>query len=677
MERFKLRCVGMFPPFSYMRRIATFAMLLSLTVAGASALPLPAWQKQLNADAAEIEFATASELANPAKWLAEASKHRTELLGMLGLDPLPARSPLNAVTVDTLEHPQFTVEKIHFQSSPGLYVTGNLYVPKERKGLLPAILYVCGHSKMKEGNVSFGNKTGYQHHPTWYAMNGFIAFVIDTIQLGEIEGLHHGTHHLNLWWWNSRGYTPAGVETWNGMRALDYLQSRPEVDPARLGVAGRSGGGAYSWYIAAVDERIKAAVPVAGITDIHNHVVDGVIDGHCDCMFLVNSKRWDFRKVAALVAPRALLITNTDKDPIFPLDGVQRVHQGTVQIYKHLNAADKLGLLIAEGPHKDTQELQTAEFRWFKRFLAEDPDYQALPASKLFSPADLRVFKTLPSGQKTTTTDTWFVPKADTSGFPNSQKELKTVALQWIEKIRTASFDAWPVSKETCRLQLLDSRTAGEETTTQFLVQTTPNRSEPGDTTLIVHGYTAQASELVRVLSGDSSSKNTFNAPLSVRVVDSRSLSEFLSAAPGSREHDPAELLLLVAPRGFSEAGKQGIQAVPWASDPKELTRIRRRFMLTGATLDSSRVFDIKRCVEKLREVSPHAKISLTASGPQAVNTLYASLFTPSIHKLQLEKTPLTHEAAEVPDYLGILRVIDIPQTLELARTQTEVVLKP
>ena len=92
----------------------------------------------------------------------------------------------------------------------------------------------------------------------------------------------------------NRGYTPAGVEAWNCIRALDYLETRPEVDPKRLGVTGRSGGGAYSWWIAAIDERIKAAVPVAGITDLQNHVVDGCVEGHCDCMYMVNTYRWDY-----------------------------------------------------------------------------------------------------------------------------------------------------------------------------------------------------------------------------------------------------------------------------------------------------------------------------------------------------------------------------------------------
>ena len=107
--------------------------------------------------------------------------------------------------------------------------------------------------------MSFGNKTGYQHHGEWFARNGYVCLIIDSLQLGEIPGLHHGTHHLGQWWWNARGYTPAGVEAWFGIRALDYLCSRPEVDAERIGLTGRSGGGSYSWTIAALDDRVKVA----------------------------------------------------------------------------------------------------------------------------------------------------------------------------------------------------------------------------------------------------------------------------------------------------------------------------------------------------------------------------------------------------------------------------------
>jgi dienelactone hydrolase len=311
-----------------------------------------------------------TEIASLEDWSAKRGEYRRQLLEMLGLDPLPEKTPLVPVVTGKVEHAEFTVEKLHFQSRPGLYVTGNLYVPKnvDPAKPLPAILYVCGHGASKKGDVSFGNKVSYQHHGGWFARNGYVCLTIDTLQMGEIEGIHHGTHNRGMWWWLSRGYTPAGVEAWNCVRALDYLETRPEVDKTRFGVTGRSGGGAYSWWIAAIDERIKCAVPVAGITDLHNHVVDGCVEGHCDCMYMLNTYRWDYPQVAALVAPRPLLISNTDSDGIFPLDGVYRTFEQARRIYRLYDATEKntsakVALNITAGGHKDTQELQVHAFR--------------------------------------------------------------------------------------------------------------------------------------------------------------------------------------------------------------------------------------------------------------------------------------------------------------------------
>src|SRR5437667_2224062 len=222
-----------------------------------------------------------------------------------------------------------------------------------------------------------------------------------------------------MWWWNSRGYTAAAAEAWNCIRALDYLETRPEVDKTRFGVTGRSGGGAYSWWIAALDQRIQVACPVAGITDLENHVVDGTVEGHCDCMFTVNTYRWDYPQVAALVAPRPLLISNSDKDTIFPLDGIQRLHAKVRSVYRLYNAADKLGLLITEGPHKDTQELQVPVFRWFNRFLKKEESLVQEAAVPLFRAQQLKVFDQLPANEITRKCYETFTRRAnpDESGF--------------------------------------------------------------------------------------------------------------------------------------------------------------------------------------------------------------------------------------------------------------------
>src|SRR5262249_27433598 len=148
---------------------------------------------------------------------------------------------LNPVVTGTVDGGEFVVEKLQFQSRPGLYVTANFYRPKVFDKPLPTILYVCGHSNAKVDGVSYGNKVNYQHHPAWFARHGYCCLILDTLQLGEIEGFHHGTRRFGWWWWVSRGYTPAGVEAWNCIRALDFLESRPEVDKKRIGVTGRSG----------------------------------------------------------------------------------------------------------------------------------------------------------------------------------------------------------------------------------------------------------------------------------------------------------------------------------------------------------------------------------------------------------------------------------------------------
>ncbi len=120
------------------------------------------------------------------------------------------------------------------------------------------------------------------------------------------------------------GYTPAGVECWNGVRAIDYLVSRPDVDADRIGVTGISGGGTAPYWIARHD-RVEVAVPVSGISDLETYVTNKVINGHCDCMFMINTFRWEWTTIATMVASRPMLFANSEHDIIFPMDGNNRV----------------------------------------------------------------------------------------------------------------------------------------------------------------------------------------------------------------------------------------------------------------------------------------------------------------------------------------------------------------
>jgi hypothetical protein len=178
-------------------RAALFTVLVA-TVAHAQAPAHTRADRELaeyfRAETGLLEERCLADIKTPQDWEARRPEMRRQLAEMLGLDPMPERTDLEAKITGRIEHPAFTVENLHFQSRPGLYVTGNLYLPQGQSKPVPAVLYVCGHSLVKKGNVSYGNKTAYQHHAAWFASNGYACLVIDTLQLGEIEGIHHGTY---------------------------------------------------------------------------------------------------------------------------------------------------------------------------------------------------------------------------------------------------------------------------------------------------------------------------------------------------------------------------------------------------------------------------------------------------------------------------------------------------
>jgi dienelactone hydrolase len=613
-----------------------------------------------------IEGACLSGIDTREKWEARRQQDREALFDMLGLSARPEKTDLEATVTGKVERDQFTVEKIHFQSRPQLYVTGNLYLPKNLEIPAPAVLYVCGHGQVKIDGVSYGNKVAYQHHGVWFAEHGYVCFIIDSLQLGEIEGIHHGTHRYNMWWWNVLGYTPAGVEAWNCIRALDYLETRPEVDRERMGVTGRSGGGAYSWWIAALDERIKAAAPVAGITDLRNHVIDGVVEGHCDCMFISNSHHWDYANVAALVAPRPLLIANSDSDSIFPLDGVLRVYQKTRNIYQLCGAADKLGLQISPGPHKDTQELQMAVFKFFDKHLRGEERTIDRAATKQFEPQELKVFDELPADQRNTTIQETFTQRFVPPAAPDTQRAWNSFRSNLDLALRTEVFSYWP------------QPVAGANAPPRVMFTQIHDGVRLTGYEFNVHdGLTLPLFQLELV-----SREAGENANVELSVVDDSQWQSLLAAIGGKFEQSleafrlpqPDETawtslrerlnkrdLFFVAPRNIG----------PTATNPatKPQTQLRRRYMLLGETLEGMQTWDVFRALQTIRTLGNRTdkQLHVRASGDLAAVALYAALRERprSPADLELVSPPASHRQGA--PLFHVLRYLDMPQAVTLA----------
>lgn len=617
----------------------------------------PALGDYFRSEVEKIEARPLAGASSAEEWKRDRPGRQRRLLEMLGLWPLPERTPLNVATTGTIERPDFIIEKLRFESRPGLIVTANLYRPRETDSRKPAILYVCGHAKVEKDGVIYGNKAHYQHHAEWYAANGYVCLVLDTLQLGEIPGIHHGTYREGMWWWYSRGYTPAGVEAWNGVRAIDYLISRPDVDPERIGVTGRSGGGATSWWIGAIDDRVAAVAPVAGITDLRNHVVDGVVSGHCDCMFIVNTACWDYDAVAALVAPKPLLLENTDQDPIFPLDGVRRIEERLKTVYGWYGAGDRFGVVIGAGGHVDSEEIRHPSFAFMEKWLKgkapeaiAEPD-RTVPIEEL---KVLRPGESFPDATNGTIQET-FVARTDDPPAPATTEEWSSLKAKMLDRLRAEVFGGWPGDEDAVPLK---PRVIYDEVVDGIRVRGFGFDSQEG-VPLALWWLAPEAggvkSVALRVL--DQSGWDAYGAKL-VGDAEARKQPNWSVLGDARAAIADGASFAFISPRGVPGANLAG------ASSPipeKQLVHVKRRFELIGQTLDGMRAYDVRRALAVARGLPgrDEAPIRLEGEGDAASWALWAAVFEPGIVEVRLTDLPL--RAEDGPAFLNLDGVASTP----------------
>ncbi len=630
------------PAFCYPRRLSSLAMAGVLFL---SCLPpLPAAPKSptrlpgdapirayLAARAAELERDFLPDIKTADDFARAKPRLRADYFDMLGLDPLPERTPLHPTVTGTLEKPGYVVEKLHFQSRPRLYVTANLYRPADAEGRLPAILYLCGHGDQKRN----GNKTHYRDHGIWFATHGYVALLLDTLQMGEIRAIHHGTYRERRWWWHSAGYVSSGVECWNGVRALDYLCSRPDVDPDRIGITGISGGGASTFWIAAADDRPRVVVPVSGMADLGYYAAGDGVNGHCDCMFLYNRARWNWTTIAALVCPRPLLFANSDADPIFPMSANDRVINRLERLYSKCGRSDDVDAMVSVGGHAYRTDLRRAIFEFMNRHLKNDirpvtdPDVGRTPDNRHWFPREeLRVFpedRDIPADQLNTRIDELFVPLAK-PGLPAAgtygawRKDL-------IDRLRKKTFSAWP-----------DRIPEGP---------VTPDAPMQG------RMRTEDGIEVTwRAIAGKDGTGARW-----LIVLNPNEAADALPAwAKPVVGESPA---LLLCTRGV------GPSAWTRRNPPNTIERI---MPLLGGTIEGMRVWDVMVVARRLASARG-TPWKVAGRGNAGILGAYAALYEPSIAGVTVVDPPPSHRPLEPgmpygPALLNVLRVLDIPEAL-------------
>jgi dipeptidyl aminopeptidase/acylaminoacyl peptidase len=305
---------------------------------------------------------------------------RAELWKLLGR--LPPRPKVPVVeTLSREDRGDYLVEKFQFDNDAGATVPGYLLLPAKASDRSPAILYCHWHG----GEYAIGKDELFQaaHTPEAPGLalvkRGYVVIGIDAECFGERAGRGPGgraekgsraeetASKFNLW----AGRTFWGMLLRDDLMALDYLRSRPEVDPARIAVTGMSMGSTRSWWLMALDERIKTGVAVACLTRYRNLIAHEALAEHSIGYYVPQVlNHFDTEAIIALIAPRPVLFQNGDEDGGSPVDGIRAIEAAVRPIYRLYGRADEFQNLIHPGlGHVYTPEMWSKTLDWLERHL--------------------------------------------------------------------------------------------------------------------------------------------------------------------------------------------------------------------------------------------------------------------------------------------------------------------
>ena len=308
----------------------------------------------------------------PAAWAERRQQLREQVLVSQGLWPLPDKTPLNAVVHGAIGRDGYTVEKVFFQSLPGHTVSGNLYRPATGTGKRPAVLFAHGHwtggrfEDAGEAAAKQAVEKGWEAEPVaarWFmqalpvnlARRGFVVFQYDMIGYADSTSLDHRTGFGDAAA-ELRLLSPMGLQTWNSIRALDFVCGLPDVDLAKVGVTGASGGGTQTFILCAVDDRPAAAVPAV--------MVSTAMQGGCVCENASHLRVGTGNvELAALFAPKPLGLTSADD---WTKELATKGFPELRRLYAVLGADGKLAMHFKPHPHnydRHSREFMTAFYR--------------------------------------------------------------------------------------------------------------------------------------------------------------------------------------------------------------------------------------------------------------------------------------------------------------------------
>ncbi len=620
--------------------------MLILAAAAYGAAPEPDYTKMLDRYLTPIAERQLAQRATEVKSLQtpaaiEARQHniRERLLAQIGGLP-EEKTPLHARVTGVLDGGDYTVEKVVFESLPHYYVTANVYVPKNARPPFPAVLGAAGHS-------SSGKASGiYQRGWIGLAKRGILVLAWDPPGQGERVQYPDASGQKSRF--NNGGtgeHTMAGIQClltgtsvaryfiWDGIRALDYLLERGDVDPARIGVAGNSGGGTMTSYLAALDQRLAAAAPSCYLTSwetlwhgqgpqdaeqvFPNFIADGL----------------NFADFVVSFAPKPLQITVATRD-YFPIAGAKATFAEAQQIYTGLDAAKRIGFFEYDDNHGWSQPRREATYRWFSQWLLNRQDDGVEPE---FSTASVEALHCTATGQVATS-----YPDAETI------QSLNAARARAMYPRRTAAHATDLANIVRRRLGVAEVRrpaayeAKGTVSHTGYRVETFDLVPEPG-IVLPAHVFVPEGGP-------ERKSAVLYLDPAgAMKGGDSGGPIEALVRA--------GNIVLAVDPRGYGRSTPKGRPVGGYS--PEYSTAMRA--LLVGRNLPGMQTEDILSAFDFLAlrpDVAPE-RIRLIAKDNGTVPALFAALLEPRFARLTAEGGPESYLAfSQAATHRGLLEIV-------------------
>jgi cephalosporin-C deacetylase-like acetyl esterase len=598
-------------------------------------------------------------------------KYFDELIGGMPAE----RTPLNAVCTGFVERDEYTIRKVVYQSLPGVYVTANLYVPRDAEVPMPAVLFTCGH--IEAGKAA----PIYQKVCIDLVRSGMVVLAVDPISQGErMQGYDPVLGRTLVRWHAEHTYLGLQCElagrhvlryfVWDLIRSIDYLCGLEEVDATRIGVTGNSGGGIQTLMAMLADERIAAAAPCTYMTSREAYMKTGQPQDGEQILDAAIPAGMDYEDYLTMFAPKPVLIGAVESD-FFCLEGTLDSFEGAKRTYGLYGKENAVTLALAKGTHAFNDELRRMVVTWFGGQFKGSEQSKQLEKEPI--PERTGVLQCTVSGQVLAEYSDAISIQADNARVvPELQRQrmLAGEADPVRSKDRVAQWLRMPEYRDRIYPRVIDSSRvdrAGNNLDQAFLREDIFFFSEPditvGGTWVKREGGTH---ERATVLLQDEGAKGIhvenewleqLTADSDVLAFDPRGIGAFRSRPVNGRDYD-----------------------MMFGTEYKLTCDAR----MLGAPLAGMRVFDTIRALDYVAQLSPSSKLAVAGKGFAAIYALLAGIVDDRVDRIELVNMPRSFaEIVENRFYTydvrlhvyGVLRYFDLPELVETFREVKQIKL--